>query len=709
MKRRDIEGLRALAVGVVVLYHAHFFALRGGFVGVDVFFVLSGFLITSLLASEFAANKRISLRQFYARRARRLLPASTLVIVATVIAGRIWLEPLRLRDLGQDAIASAGFFANITFANRGTDYLQSTLPPSALQHFWSLAVEEQFYVVWPALLALLLWRSRSFRTRAVVGISVLSIASFAVCIWQTNTTQQWAFFGLHARAWELGLGALLALAWNNVNNIAAWLRAIVGWLGLVAVIASCFLFNEKVLFPGYAVLLPVVGTLCVLIAGDDNRYGPQILLRFEALQFIGARSYSLYLWHWPALIIGEAAYGHTLNATERILLLGIAFCGACLSYAYVENPVRHSTKLQLKPLLALTMGGGLIAVSLAAGIVLKSNSSSLASDIVAEAPVAIQTTTTQVSAVTTVAPPVETTTTIPLPPPVVVSPAAPLEAVEQGVLAQEVPSNLDPSLRAAMGDKPIIYDNGCHVSVGPSTPKKCEYGAKKSPFTVALFGDSHAAQWFPTIQMTARQQGWRFLPFTKSGCPPIDLITWNMLSSNTYPQCRPWRKNVIEMMIAEKVQVVFISSSVKLMAVNTRNPFLPEQVVEGQTELLTQLKAAGITPILITDTPYPGDNLPICLSRNIKNVPKCTYDREKGYRAERIQAIIDAGAKNEVQVLDISNWLCGATKCPAIVGNILVNRDGDHITTKYAQFLQPLFDAAVSPYVNYVRQRTSVS
>jgi hypothetical protein len=260
-----------------------------------------------------------------------------------------------------------------------------------------------------------------------------------------------------------------------------------------------------------------------------------------------------------------------------------------------------------------------------------------------------------------------------------------------------------------MGDKPIIYDNGCHVSVGPSTPKLCEFGAKKSTFTVALFGDSHAAQWFPTIQTTARQQGWRFLPFTKSGCPPIDLITWNMLSSNTYPQCRPWRKNVIEMMIAEKVQVVFISSAVKLMAVTTRNPFLPEQIVEAQTVLLTQLKAAGITPILITDTPYPGDNVPICLSRSIKNVPRCTYDREKGYRVERIQAIVDAGAKNDVQVLNISNWLCGVTKCPTIVGNILVNRDGDHITTKYAQWLQPLFDAAVSPYVNYVRQRTSVS
>ena len=163
------------------------------------------------------------------------------------------------------------------------------------------------------------------------------------------------------------------------------------------------------------------------------------------------------------------------------------------------------------------------------------------------------------------------------------------------------------------------------------------------------------------------------------------------------------------MMIAEKVQVVFISSSVKLMAASTHNPYSPQQIIDAQTELLTQLKAAGITPILITDTPYPGDNLPICLSRSIKNVPRCTYDREKGFRVERIQAIIDAGAKNDVQVLDISNWLCGVTKCPAIVGNILVNRDGDHITTKYAQWLQPLFDAAVSPYVNYVRQRTSVS
>jgi len=169
--RRDIEGLRAVAVGVVVLYHAHFLGLRGGFIGVDVFFVVSGFLITSLLLREHTASGRISLSRFYGRRVRRLLPASCLVIVGTVVAGNFWLEPLRLRDLGTDAIASGGFVANIVFAQRGTDYLQSALPPSALQHYWSLAVEEQFYVVWPALLALLLWRGIGARSRATIGIA----------------------------------------------------------------------------------------------------------------------------------------------------------------------------------------------------------------------------------------------------------------------------------------------------------------------------------------------------------------------------------------------------------------------------------------------------------------------------------------------------------------------------------------------------------
>jgi len=682
--------------------------MRGGFIGVDVFFVLSGFLITTLLATEYAAKGSVSLRQFYARRARRLLPASGFVIVATVIAGRIWLEPLRLRDLGSDAVASAGFFANITFALRGTDYLQSSLPPSALQHFWSLAVEEQFYVVWPTLLLLLFWSSRRFRHSAVIGIAMLSVTSLALSIWQTNASQQWAFFGLHTRAWELGLGALLALSWKNIERLPQTLRAVAGWMGLGGIAASCFVISENVAFPSYAALLPVVASALVLGAGDNTKYGPQMILRAKPLQFIGARSYSIYLWHWPALVIGEAAYGHALTAIERIIVVGVAVIGACLSHHFLENPIRHSRVLSRKPNYALAMGAMFIVAGLAAGIALQTSSVTLATDEVAAEPIALATTSTS-TVPTAPSTTIEVGTTVPLPPPTVMSPALPLEALAQGVTTEVVPANLDPSLRAASGDKPIVYDHGCHLSVGPLTPKKCEFGDKISTFTVALFGDSHAAQWFPTIQGVAKTNGWRFLPLTKSGCPPIDFITYNRLTSMDYPQCRPWRKNVIEMMTAEKVSVVFITWSNKLLSPQTRNPFTPATVEEGYAKLIPELQAAGITPILITDTPYPGENSPVCLSKNIKRVANCVFTREKGFRAERIQAIIDAGTANNTQVLNVSNWFCAEKDCPAIIGNLLVYRDADHMTTKYAQWLVPVFDAAVSPYVNWVRQRTSVS
>ena len=266
MFRRDIEGLRALAVGFVILFHAKFLGLTGGFIGVDVFFVVSGFLITSLLINEHSSVGEISLKNFYARRARRLLPASALVIAVTALASRIWLEPLRLKDIGADAVASGGFFSNILFGVRSTDYLQAGQPPSPFQHFWSLSVEEQFYIVWPALLILLLWKSRDRHTRAIVAIATLSIVSLSLCIWQTTQSQPWAFFGLHTRAWELGIGALVALCWKYVEQLPTNFRAVIGWLGLFAIVVSGLTITEKMAFPGKLALLPVVATALVLMA-----------------------------------------------------------------------------------------------------------------------------------------------------------------------------------------------------------------------------------------------------------------------------------------------------------------------------------------------------------------------------------------------------------------------------------------------------------
>ncbi|MDA2967387.1 MAG: acyltransferase family protein [Actinomycetota bacterium] len=717
MFRRDIEGLRALAVGFVILFHAKFLGLTGGFIGVDVFFVVSGFLITSLLITEHSSLGEISLKNFYARRARRLLPASALVIALTALASRIWLEPLRLKDIGTDAVASGGFFANILFGVRSTDYLQAGQPPSPFQHFWSLSVEEQFYIVWPALLMLLLWKSRDRHTRAIVAVSILSVASLALCIWQTTQSQPWAFFGLHTRAWELGIGALVALCWKYVEQLPNNFRAVIGWLGLFAIVVSGLTITEKMAFPGKLALLPVVATALVLMAGQRSHWGPQRILSLQPLQWIGARSYSIYLWHWPVLIIAESHAERALSITERLIAITGAVIAASLSHHFLENPVRHSVSLQAKPRLALMAGAVFIVLSVGVGFVLRSSTVALSTDVIADAPIAIASTTTSttapvVSTDSTVAP-VETTTsliTIPEgPPPSIVNPTAPIEAVIAGALTDEVPANLQPSLRGATGDKPEIYDNGCHVNLISIEPKICEYGDTTSDFTVALYGDSHAAQWFPALNQIAIDHQWRLIILTKMGCTAIDLITANSLVGPTYPGCRPWREKVLERFVAENVRVVLITNSNRLTDPSTGQPFADSIVKTGYATFIPQLQSMGINPVVITDTPYPGTDVPICLSKAIKNVGSCAVTRDKGIRANRQQTSIDVAIENNAQYLDVSHWVCTNDMCPVITGNILMYRDSHHLTTTYVQFLTPLIDAAISPYVDGVKLRISAS
>ena len=713
MFRRDIEGLRALAVCFVVLFHAKFLGFTGGFVGVDVFFVVSGFLITTLLISEHSSVGKISLKNFYARRARRLLPASALVIAFTALASRIWLEPLRLRNIGADAFASGGFFSNILFGIRSTDYLQAGQPPSPFQHFWSLSVEEQFYIVWPALLILLLWKSRDRHLRAIVAIGSLSVLSLSLSIWQTSHSQPWAFFGLHTRAWELGVGALVALCWKYIEQLPHIFRATIGWFGLAAIIVSGLLITEKMAFPGKLALLPVFATALVLMAGQHARWGPQCVLSLKPLQWIGARSYSIYLWHWPVLIIAESHAGRGLTVSERLIAIVCAVIAASLSHHFLENPVRHSVSLQAKPRLALMVGGALIISSLGVGLVLRNSSVALSTDVVAEAPVAIATTTsTVVSTESTTAPPETTTSLVTIPegpPPSIVNATTPIEAVIAGAFTDEVPANLQPSLRGATGDKPEIYDNGCHVNLIAIEPKICVYGDVASDFTVALYGDSHAAQWFPALNQIALDHQWRLVILTKMGCTTIDLITANSLVGPTYPGCRPWREKVLERFVAENVRVVLMTSANRLTDPATGQPFADSIVKAGHATLLRVLQNMGIKPIVITDTPYPGTDVPICLSKAIKNVGSCAVSRDKGIRANRQQTSIDVAVENGAQYLDISNWVCSLDTCPVITGNILMYRDSHHLTTTYVQFLTPLIEAAISPYIDGVRSRIKVS
>jgi len=344
VKRRDIEGLRAIAVGIVLLYHAGFSWMQGGYIGVDVFFVISGFLITSLLVREREDTGRISLSNFYSRRARRILPMSAVVVVATLIASLRWLEPLRRESLGVDAIGTATFSSNLIFADRGADYLQASLPPSPLQHFWSLAVEEQFYLVWPALIILVTLGVRHTRLKVGITSGVVAVASFIACMALMDSTPAWAFFSPHTRAFELAIGALLAVLPTTRNQIARITEVGAAWLAVIAVLVVAVLFDDSIRFPGPWALLPVVLT-AIAIRGGDATYGPSWLLRVPPMQWLGSRSYSAYLWHWPVLILAEAAKGEKLTLVQASACLVISLALSELSYRFIGNPLHVNKKI----------------------------------------------------------------------------------------------------------------------------------------------------------------------------------------------------------------------------------------------------------------------------------------------------------------------------------------------------------------------------
>jgi peptidoglycan/LPS O-acetylase OafA/YrhL len=368
-RRTDIEGMRAVAVGLVVLNHAGVPWLSGGYIGVDVFFVISGFLITQLLIEEAGDRNSIDLRNFWARRARRILPMSILVMLVTVIAGLFMLEPGKIRELSAVGLGALAFCANIVLFFRTSDYLSGVTAPSSLRHFWSLAVEEQFYLLWPLVVFAAVKYGKVNWKKWLVGVGVVAgVASLVTSILITKGHPGAGYYLPYSRFWEISAGALLALAGSRFDKIPDLVKAVGGWIGLVAIVSAAVIFSETTVFPGYAALLPIVGTVFVLIAGSA-KFGPVSLLSIEPMQSLGARSYSLYLWHWPLLVLIEARFG-TPSAWGKAWIVVAALVLSAISYRAIEQPVRHNTWLSAVSIRSLSAAGIALALSFSAVVVL---------------------------------------------------------------------------------------------------------------------------------------------------------------------------------------------------------------------------------------------------------------------------------------------------------------------------------------------------
>jgi peptidoglycan/LPS O-acetylase OafA/YrhL len=656
--RHDIEGLRAVAVLAVVLFHAEVPGVGGGFIGVDVFFVISGFLITGMLWRELGSTGGVRLRRFYGARARRLLPASATVGVITAIGAAMLLPPLQARTVFGDGIASALYVANYRFGLQDADYLVPAMPPSVFQHYWSLGVEEQFYLVWPALMIATGWLVRRLRRRTpaspsptpyLVVLALVAAVSFALSLAATYVVPAVAFYSLPTRAWQLAVGGLVALTAGQWQRLPAGAAAITGWAGLALVLLACTLIDATTPYPGSAALLPVIGTALVIGAGCATpAQGCGRVLALAPMRAVGRVSYSWYLWHWPVLLLAPPLLGHPLGLAGRLAAATVSAALAVLTLHAVENPLRFAAPIRRSPARSLAVGGVATAVAACVGLVLL---------VVVPTPVGRG-----------------------APAPALTITAAPDPAG---------PNRYDTTEPLAM------FLTGCLSKVIDRQPRACASGDIASATTVALLGDSNATMWAPAVQQVAAQRHWRLETLAKAACPPMNLPIINPHLRRKYTECQQWRAQILARLRAEHPRLVVLSMW-RGYSPDFGFTSYNSEWIHSLTGLVQQLRGLGAQVLVLGPIPDPHILVPICLSAHLDDATACSPARSTAVNQAGIAAEAAATNTGGGHYADITDLFCTDQRCPVIVGNTLVYPDiynATHVTVEYSRQLGPAIGA----------------
>jgi peptidoglycan/LPS O-acetylase OafA/YrhL len=667
--RADLEGLRGVAILLVLAFHAGIPGFGGGFIGVDVFYVLSGFLITGLLLRERERTGRIGLRAFYARRARRILPAAAAILVVTLVAAALVISPLDLPPVARDAVAVALSAGNIRFALGATDYFAAGVAPSPFLHYWSLGVEEQFYLVWPALLIVAMRIGRP-RPAAALALAAVVVVSYAAALWLTDYSAAWAFYSLPTRAWQLALGGLIAAgaAWHA--RIPDRVMIPVGWLGLAAIVAAGVLIDPDTMpYPGVAALAPTVGAAAVILAG--GRGGPiASLLARPWLRFLGKISFSLYLVHWPMLVLPAThlAIGEELPLALRIVLVLVSIVAAWASYRWIEEPFHRGRRWSVSAGRTVALGGAAIALTavFAFGVNVYA---ARGLDAYSGPPDGV----------------VQATDDGTWPP----GPASTPGPIGPG--PQPLARDLRPSLAAARADWERIQLDDCTLSNRETQPPDCVYGDAQGDRTVVLLGDSHAAQWFPALERIAKGERWRLIPYTKLSCRFLDMRMYSLIFKREYTECTTWRKLVIEELQRLKPDLVVVAAARDLQ------PMVPaddDARLQGEAMARFLVQVPGRIGILV-DTPESNYDVPACLALHRDDVRPCETARAVAFSSRHLvleQAAADASGAT---LVDLSDTICWRDPCPVVSGRTLMWRDRQHFTATYAASLAGALFAAL--------------
>jgi peptidoglycan/LPS O-acetylase OafA/YrhL len=669
--RRDIQGLRAIAVGLVLLYHLRPHRVPGGFVGVDVFFVISGFLIVGSLAREATGSGTIGLRDFYARRIRRLLPASAFVLVATMAATALLL-PLSRWQATAEAVAASALQVQNWFLALGTGYAGATAAVSPLQHYWSLAVEEQFYLVTPWLLLAACWVARrTGRSRAgciAVAVGGVAVLSLVHSVLFSASSHDVAYFATTTRMWELAIGGLLALAAPRLRLPRAVAQAAV-LVGLVAIGWSALTFTTALDFPGGVAAIPVLGSALVLLGGLPDASSPaepgpcSRLLGWRPVAWVGDVSYSLYLWHWPVLVVFVARVGHEPTAVQALALVAACLLLAAASTRFVEEPFRSGARPRARRrayLLAAALTATSLVVAAAPWLYVDHREAALSAQrLDVDHPGAVDVLPDHL-------PPADGTDLIP-----------------------------DPAVAAA--DGPLVYRiDGC-ATYDPRKPDShpCEFGERGAHLGVALVGDSHAGQFSTVLDRIARAQGWRLQTMIRNGCPftAAPLV----INGKEDGDCAAANRMTVDELLRLHPRVVVTSAMNPVGYAAALGWTWPSRaaLVDGYRELWQPLLDAGIQVIVVRDPPVPDYVDPECLEQHGPDSRECGMTRSQGVDSQPDPQVEAARSTDGVHVVDLTDHFCNRQVCPGVLGNVVVYRDNHLTDTLTLSLARPLTDALI--------------
>jgi peptidoglycan/LPS O-acetylase OafA/YrhL len=697
-----IQALRAIAVSAVVLFHLWPAQLTGGYVGVDVFFVISGYLITGHLLREVEKTKSLRLGAFWARRIRRLLPAALTVVVATLIGVVLFAPVQHWGQYISEMWASIGLVENWKLAGDAVDYFAAA-SPSPLQHYWSLSVEEQFYIVWPLLLfgiAALGRRVRRprFRVVALAVAVLLGTLSLAYSIAISIADNSFGYFSTFSHAWEFLAGGAVAIVGGRIERVAdrtnhaSAIGGALALLGAATILATASLFDGATPFPGFAAALPVGGALVVLFAVPFVGNGRiSSFLRVRPLAFLGDASYSIYLWHWPLIVLAPFALDRALTALDKVVILCVTLALAFLTKRYIEDAVRSGALARRRSTVTFLAGATAAAIVVAASL----------------APFGVfsaQRTAAITSAEELYAGSGETGLSC-FGPNAVLRPD-PETCTASHTLDPRV-AELTPWLatvdEVAGGPDPAWTANWsrCPKSTGTAITT-CEFGDPAAPVHVVIVGDSHGFQWSHAVLPIAEKNGWRVSIVWSAGCaltePGYELLGGGTTDAGR--ACEAWRAAMLNGLSAPGAADIVITSAFSHSHEIVTDPENAPGAQAAFDSAIQRLLDSGRRVAVIADSPLGVSNIPDCLLATRVVDDPCTFPRSEAAGVDPLASAALSIANPRLEVVDLTDLFCDATTCHSVIGGVAAYSDRHHLSSGFLRGLWPAIEPTLLRLLN---------